>query len=66
MNGIDFCKIVKKKYPQILVFALTGNPDLFNYKELNSAGFDGFYFKPIAVETIENILLDITSDSTDS
>ena len=66
MNGIDFCKIVKKKYPQILVFALTGNPDFFSHRDLNSAGFDGFYFKPITVKTIENILLDITDHSNGS
>jgi CheY-like chemotaxis protein len=65
MNGIEFCKIVKKTYPQILVFALTGNPDLFNYRELNSAGFDGFYFKPISVEIIKNILIGIKDGVTD-
>ena len=66
MNGIDFCKIVKRKYPQILVYALTGNPDLFNYRELNSAGFDGFYFKPIRIEIIKNILIGIEETLTDN
>jgi hypothetical protein len=36
--------------PQIQVFALTGNPDLFDYDDLNNAGFDGLYFKPITLE----------------
>lgn len=65
MNGIELCKIAKSKHPQIQVFALTGNPDLFNYDDLNNAGFDGFYFKPITLETIENILVAIASGSSE-
>ena len=64
LNGVEFCKIAKMKYPQIQVFALTGNPDLFDYDELNNAGFDGFYFKPIRLEIIENILFAIIDGST--
>jgi CheY-like chemotaxis protein len=64
LNGVDFCKLAKMKYPKIQVFALTGNPDLFDYDELNNAGFDGFYFKPIRLEIIENILSAIVGDST--
>lgn len=63
LNGVEFCKIAKMKYPQVQVFALTGNPDLFDYDELNKAGFDGFYFKPITLEIIENILFAIVGDS---
>ena len=59
MNGLEFCKIAKSKYPQIQVFALTGNPDLFNFDDLNKAGFDGFYVKPITLETIDNIVFTI-------
>lgn len=59
LNGVEFCKMAKRKYPAIKIYALSGNPDLFDYNELNGAGFDGFYFKPITLETIENILFAI-------
>jgi two-component system response regulator YesN len=65
-NGVEFCKMAKRKYPKIEIYALSGNPDLFDYNELNDAGFDGFYFKPVTFETIENILMAIASGSNDN
>jgi hypothetical protein len=51
--------------PQIQVFALTGNPDLLNYDNLNNAGIDGFDFRPKTLGTTENILLAIADGSTE-
>ena len=66
LNGVEFCKRAKRKYPRIKIYALSGNPDFFDYDDLNNAGFDGFYFKPITHKTIENILLAIASSNPDS
>lgn len=59
LNGVEFCEMVKRKYPAVKIYALSGNPDLFDYNELINAGFDGFYLKPITLKTIENILFAI-------
>jgi len=66
MNGVEFCTRAKRKYPEIKIYALSGNPDAFEYNELNNAGFDGFYFKPIRLAIIENILHAIESGVSDS
>ncbi len=66
MNGVEFCQIVKKKYPQIKIYALSGNLDLYDYDELKNAGFDGFYFKPITIATIENLLAAISSGASEN
>jgi two-component system response regulator YesN len=66
MTGLEFCQIVKKKYPQIKIYALSGNLDLFDYDELKKAGFDGFYFKPITLDTVENLLAAISSGASEN
>ena len=59
-NGVEFCKSAKSKYPEIKVFALSGNLALFDDEELIKAGFDGVYSKPITLEIVENVLFSIT------
>jgi CheY-like chemotaxis protein len=64
LNGVEFCKKTKKTYPHIKIYALSGNPDLFAYDELNTAGFDGIFMKPITIKLIENILISIAANRT--
>ena len=64
-NGVEFCKSAKSKYPEIKVYALSGNLDLFDSNELDEAGFDGIYAKPITLEIVENILLSIYTSNAD-
>jgi CheY-like chemotaxis protein len=59
LNGIDFCKRTKEKYPDLKIYALSGNLNEFDQTYLNDAGFDGIYQKPIRFEIIEDILNDI-------
>ncbi len=65
LNGVEFCKKAKKTYPHIKIYALSGNPDLFGYDELENAGFDGFYMKPITINLIENLLFSIAANNTE-
>ena len=56
LNGVDFCKKTKRKYPDIKIYALSGNLNAYDHHELEDAGFDGIYQKPIRFEIIEAIL----------
>ena len=62
-NGLDFCKSAKSKYPGIRVYALSGNLELFDSNELDEAGFDGVYAKPITLEIVEDVLLSIVTSN---
>lgn len=56
LNGIDFCIRTKRKYPDMKVYALSGNLDAFDQKSLENAGFDGIYQKPVRFNIINAIL----------
>jgi CheY-like chemotaxis protein len=56
LNGIDFCRKTKRKYPGIKIYALSGNVDAYSKTDLEDAGFDGIYQKPIRFDTIKAIL----------
>lgn len=56
LNGMQFCRRVKANYPEILVFALSGNISEYGKDELESSGFDGIYEKPISDELLVQIL----------
>lgn len=57
LNGIQFCRQVKADYPEIQVFALSGNISEYDKDELESSGFDGIYEKPISEEMLIQILV---------
>jgi len=56
LNGLDFCKKVKLSHPNLKIYALPGC--LYNYdiNELEDAGFDGIYQKPISKDFLLEIL----------
>ena len=58
VDGVEFCKNTKLKHPDLKIYALSGNLQSYK-KNLNHAGFDGIYQKPVMLEMIENILNDI-------
>ena len=47
LNGLKFCRKMKNLNPDLKIYALSGC--LYNYdpKDLENAGFDGIYQKPI-------------------
>ncbi len=61
LDGVDLCRKTKMKYPHIKIFALSGNLQTYDRKDLNEAGFDGIYQKPICFQIIEDILNAIES-----
>lgn len=56
LNGVDFCKRVKALHPQIKIYALSGNIDCFDRKELDDSGFDGIFQKPVSSRVLKKIL----------
>lgn len=66
LNGVDFCKKTKDKYSNIKIFALSGNLKSYGPNELDDAGFDGIYQKPIRLEIIEEILNAIEKDMSEN
>lgn len=61
LDGVSLCEKVKKKFPDMKIFALSGNLAEYNFERLMAAGFDGIYQKPIRMEIIEVILYVLNS-----
>jgi len=58
MNGIELCKRIRGKNPLAIIYAMTGWAGLFEVEECREAGFDDFFRKPIATETITKAVED--------
>jgi CheY-like chemotaxis protein len=56
VNGLDFCRKVKILKPDLKIYALSGCANNFDINELEDAGFDGIYQKPIRKANLEEIL----------
>ena len=66
LNGIDFCKKTKIKYPDIQIYALSGYLEEYGRNALDEAGFDGVYQKPVCFEMIEDMLNAIEKGASDN
>ena len=58
LDGLKFCKKAKTLNPDTKVFALTGYLYDFDPDDLEKAGFDGIYEKPISKTHLIKILND--------
>jgi CheY-like chemotaxis protein len=58
LNGLDFCRRVKNLKPELKIYALSGWVYDFDMNELEDAGFDGIYQKPIIKSNLTEILKD--------
>jgi len=56
LNGLNFCRRVKSLNPDLKIYALSGYLYNFDMNELEDAGFDGIYQKPISKANLEEIL----------
>ncbi len=65
LDGVAFCKNTKRKYPGIKVFALSGNLQAYDQSELDEAGFDAVYQKPVRFEIIKSILGNLQHSEAD-
>jgi two-component system cell cycle response regulator DivK len=58
LNGLNFCKKVKNLNPNLKIYALTGYLYDFDPNDLEKAGFDGIYQKPLSKARLIKILND--------
>lgn len=58
MNGFELCEHIRKDSPDAIIYALTGYAGLFGEHEIAEAGFDGYFAKPVRVETLYQITKD--------
>jgi CheY-like chemotaxis protein len=56
LDGLDFCRRMKILKPDLKIYALSGCVNNFGTNELEDAGFDGIYQKPISKANLEEIL----------
>jgi CheY-like chemotaxis protein len=56
LDGLSFCRRVKNLNPDLKIYALSGCLYNFDSKELENAGFDGIYQKPISKAKLEQII----------
>ena len=67
LNGLDFCKRTKRTHPNLKIYALSGCLYDYDMNELEDAGFDGIYQKPISLPVLLQILnthIEKTDDSS--
>ena len=56
LNGLNFCRRAKLLNPDLKIYALSGYLYNFDMNELERAGFDGMYQKPLSEANLEEIL----------
>jgi DNA-binding NarL/FixJ family response regulator len=64
MNGIEFTRIVKKKYPSVKVLALSMSGEEGEIAEMVEAGISGYVIKNTGKEELRNALLKISEGGT--
>lgn len=52
MNGIELCRQIRRMRPIAIVYAITGWSGLFEVEECREAGFDDYFKKPVALDTL--------------
>lgn len=52
MNGIELCKRIRRDNLIAIVYAFTGYTNFYGLMDCRSAGFDDFFVKPVAVDTL--------------
>jgi CheY-like chemotaxis protein len=48
MNGIELCRIMRRQWPMIIPFAVTGLPSVYQLTACRNAGFEDYFTKPLA------------------
>jgi CheY-like chemotaxis protein len=56
LNGLNFCRRAKILNPELKIYAMSGYLDDFDIHDLEDAGFDGIYEKPVTKAHIQEIL----------
>jgi len=58
MNGLELCEKLKKDHPTSFFFAITGYASVFDLVKCREAGFDDYFIKPFAIESVIRVAKD--------
>jgi len=56
MDGCSFCSDIRDDFPDSFILAITGYADKFEFAECKSAGFDGYFVKPINLKMLHQVI----------
>ncbi|MFP4039516.1 MAG: response regulator [Desulfosudaceae bacterium] len=56
MDGLELCRRVKKQYPHIIIYALSGYIASFEEHKLEECGFDGYLRKPAGSRVLKQAI----------
>ncbi len=54
MNGVELCKKIIKKTPEVIAYAVTGYTSEYKSSECKKAGFKDYFSKPVPMRTLFN------------
>jgi CheY-like chemotaxis protein len=57
MNGLELLKMVKKEFPELMVYMITAYGDEHNYREALANGCDEYLTKPLNFDDLKNKIL---------
>jgi CheY-like chemotaxis protein len=47
MNGVELCRQIRKDWPMVIPYAVTGYASLFELSDCRDAGFEDYFIKPV-------------------
>lgn len=53
MNGIELCRIIRKKWPMAIPYAVTGYATLYELSDCRDAGFEDYFTKPAKMSDLK-------------
>jgi CheY-like chemotaxis protein len=56
MDGCSFCADIRDNYPDAFILAMTCYADKFEFAECKSAGFDGYFAKPLNLKMLHQTI----------
>jgi CheY-like chemotaxis protein len=56
MDGCSFCSDIRADYPDAFILAMTGYASKFEFLACKSAGFDGYFHKPLNLKTLHQVI----------
>jgi CheY-like chemotaxis protein len=56
MDGCSFCSNIRADYPDAFILAMTGYSSKFEFLTCKSAGFDGYFHKPVSLKTLHQVI----------
>ena len=58
MNGFAFTKQIRGDHPAAFIIGMTGAANKFEFSECRATGFDAYFYKPINIKTIKQMIAD--------